>query len=285
MEVRELDSPPGLRGLYAKALAGSVLPGGDELPPRVLVVPELDLDRERLTAYDRVCGFRLGDAVPATYPHVFSFPLALALMTERSFPFSVLGVVHIENRIEQRRPLAVDQRPRLKVWAEDLRPHPRGRQFDVISQADLGGETVWAERTTYLRRGKDGEGSGGKREGPDPPRETAAVWEVGVDTAHRYAAISGDRNPIHMSGLAARLFGMPGIVAHGMWMKARCLAAFEGRLPDTFAAEVRFTAPLRLPAKARFAHAPDRTGQGWSFALWSEESEKPHVVGQVEAGG
>jgi len=283
MEVRELDSAPSLSGLYAKALAGAVLPGGDGLPEQVLVLPELDLDRERLTAYDRVCGFRLADAVPATYLHLFTFPLAMVLMTDRSFPFSVLGMVHIGNRIVQRRPLAVTERPRLQVWAEDLRPHPRGRQFDVISQAELGGETVWAERTTYLRRGKDGEGSGGKGEDPDPPREAAAVWEVGPDVARRYAAISGDRNPIHMSGLSARLFGMPGVVAHGMWMKARCLAAFEGRLPEAFAAEVRFTAPLRLPAKARFAEAG--AGEGSRFALWSEASERPHVVGAIEAPG
>jgi acyl dehydratase len=289
MEVRELEGPPSLTGLYVKALAGSVLPGGDELPSHVLVVPELDLDRERLTAYNRVCGFRLADTVPATYPHLFSFPLAMSLMTERSFPFSVLGMVHIENRIEQRWPLAVAERPRLRVWAEDLRPHPRGRQFDVLSQAELDGETVWAERTTYLRRGKSGN-SGEKREGggdrsgdEEPPREAAAVWEVGVDTARRYAAISGDRNPIHMSGPAARLFGMPGVVAHGMWMKARCLAAFEGRLPVEFAVEARFTAPLRLPAKARFAEAP--AGPGWGFALWTEASERPHVVGAMGGRG
>ena len=106
MEERELDSPPALTGLYAKALTGAILPGGDELPSQVLVLPELDLDRERLTEYDRVCGFRLGDTVPATYPHLFTFPLAMVLMTERSFPFSVLGMVHIANRIEQHRPLA-----------------------------------------------------------------------------------------------------------------------------------------------------------------------------------
>jgi acyl dehydratase len=282
MEVRELDAPPSLTGLYVKALAAGVLPGGDELPSKVLVVPELDLDRQRLAEYDRVCGFRLGDTVPATYPHIFTFPLAMSLMTERSFPFSVIGALHIANRIEQSRPLAVAERPRFRVWAEDLRPHPRGRQFDVISQVEFDGETVWAERTTYLRRGKDGSGGESRRD-EDPPRETAAVWSVGPDTARRYAAVSGDRNPIHMSAPAAKLFGMPGVVAHGMWMKARCLAAFEGRLPRKFAVEVRFTAPLRLPAKARFAEAPTGDGE-WRFALWSEGSEKPHVVGAIEAG-
>jgi acyl dehydratase len=111
-------------------------------------------------------------------------------------------------------------------------------------------------------------------------RQTA-IWRIPSDIGRRYAAVSGDRNPIHMSGPAAKLFGMPGIVAHGMWMKARCLAAFEGRLPERFAAEARFTAPLRLPAKARLAE--QAAGEGWRFALWSEASEKPHVIGGIEA--
>ena len=278
VDVRELDGPPSLVSLYAKAVAASVLPGGDELPEQVLVLPALEVDREPLAEYDRVCGFRLSDRLPATFPHLFSFPLAMSLMTERSFPFSVLGMVHIANRIEQRRPLEVGERPRLRVWAEDLRRHPRGRQFDLVSEAELEGETVWAERTTYLRRGKGG--GGAKQERQQPPREVSASWEVSGETARRYAAVSGDRNPIHISGPAARLFGMPGVVAHGMWMKARCLAAFEGRLPDRLAAEARFTAPLRLPAKARLA--AEAAGEGSRFALWSEASDKPHVVGAIE---
>src|SRR5215216_227214 len=101
MEVRELEDAPSLSGLYAKAVAGTVLPGGDELPERALVLPAVEIDREHLTAYDRVCGFRLGDDLPATYLHVFAFPLAMSLMTDRSFPFSVVGMLHVANRIEQ----------------------------------------------------------------------------------------------------------------------------------------------------------------------------------------
>ena len=278
VDIRELDGPPSLTTLYGKAVLAGVLPGGDELPEQVLVLPEVEVDREHLVEYDRVCGFRLSDRLPATYLHIFSFPLAMTLMTERSFPFSVIGMVHIENRIEQSRPLEVTDRPRLRVWAEDLRPHPRGRQFDVVSEAELDGEKVWTERTTYLRRGKGGGGE--KEKSAEPPREVSSTFEVPGDTGRRYAAVSGDRNPIHMAGPAAKLFGMPGVVAHGMWMKARCLAAFEGRLPDRLAAEARFTAPLRLPAKARLAE--EAAGEGSRFALWSEASEKPHVVGVIE---
>ena len=54
----------------------------------------------------------------------------------------------------------------------------------------------------------------------------------------------------------AKPFGFPRAIAHGMWTKARCLAAL--RLPDAFTAEVRFKKPILLPAKVTFGEAEDR---------------------------
>jgi len=45
------------------------------------------VERTRLAAYDRVCGFTLRDVLPATYLQVLVFPLQVALMAERSFPW------------------------------------------------------------------------------------------------------------------------------------------------------------------------------------------------------
>ncbi len=68
------------------------------------------IDRERLAAYDRVCGFSLSDELPPTYPHMLAFPLQLALMTDPSFPFPAIGLVHIYNRIVQHRPVQAGER-------------------------------------------------------------------------------------------------------------------------------------------------------------------------------
>ncbi len=62
-------------------------------------------------------------------------------------------------------------------------------------------------------------------------------------------ALGGDPAALE---LAARAFGQKGTVAHGMWTKARCIAALEGSLPGAFAVEVRFTTPLRVPGRAAF---------------------------------
>jgi hypothetical protein len=263
-----------MRTAYAKAALGPVIPGRPDELPDERREREVEIDRDHVIEYARVCGFRVGDRLPATYPHVLAFPLSMEIMTSRRFPFALLGLVHVGNRIEQWRPLTADETLALTVWTEDLRPHRRGRQFDVVAEARSNGELAWVSRSNYLRRGGDGEG-GSDRE--DPPRvEPAAVWKVPRDTGRRYAGVSGDHNPIHINPIAARLFGFPGMIAHGMWRKARCLAALEGRLPEAFTVEVEFKRPLGIPGKAAFAAGERR------FALTTPDGEKPHVLGRVE---
>jgi acyl dehydratase len=287
METRERESAPSLLPSYAKAILGALVPGGsDELPDHGVALNDVEIDPERVAAFNRVCGFGVRDAVPTTYPHILGFPLAMSLMTERAFPFALLGLVHVANRIEQRRPIAIAERPDLCVWAENLRPHRRGRQLDLVTEAKIDGAVAWLEHSTYLRQGKaDGEEGGSKPaeegpQGPPPGGESGAVWEVPGDIGRRYADVSGDRNPIHLHPLSARVFGFPRAIAHGMWMKARSIAAFEGRVPDAHMVEVAFRSPLLIPAKARFRSA-ERDG-GWAFALQREDGERDHLIGSVE---
>jgi acyl dehydratase len=204
-------------------------------------------------------------------------------MTDRSFPFSVLGLVHIANRIEVAAPIPVGARIDLAVWAEQLRPHRRGRQFDLVSEARLDGEVAWRGRSNYLNRGGDGSESGGRAREADGPEDeeldVSAEWRIPDDTGRRYAAVSGDRNPIHMHPLSARLFGFPTAIAHGMWTKARCLAAFEGRTGQTFAIEAEFKAPLRVPGRARLLTG--RRDDGWSFRVEAPDGARTHLTGSI----
>jgi acyl dehydratase len=244
------------------------------------------VDPAHLAAYDRVCGFRLTDELPVTYPHVLNFPLQVKLMTDPGFPFPLVGSVHLANRITQYRPLRVSDRFGLQVRVADLRPHPKGRQFDVISEAVIsetvaGGEVVWRDVSTYLRRG-GGSGPRDERE-PVAAPEPTAIWRVPGDTGRRYAEVSGDRNPIHLHPLSARLFGFPRAIAHGMWTKARCLTALEGRLPDAYTVDVAFKLPVLLPARVGFAARETETG--WRFDLFDARTGKPHLAGSVSRLG
>jgi acyl dehydratase len=283
-ETVELSSAPSLPRLYAQAVVAPIIPGGDaELPDRRLVLRGLPVEEERVASYARVCGFGVRSSVPGTYPHVLAFPLHLCLMTDRSFPFSVLGLIHIANRIEVLAPIPVGATLDLSLRAEDLRPHRRGRQFDLVAEATRDGELAWRGRSTYLHRGGEGNGASSEPSEPDAGAggelDRTAEWRVPGDIGRRYAAVSGDRNPIHMHALSALLFGFPTAIAHGMWTKARCLAAFEGWTPAHYTVEAEFKAPLRIPGRARLLSG--RAGEGWRFRVESPDGEHENLIGSI----
>jgi hypothetical protein len=298
MSERVLSKSPGMLPLFARAGA-AMIPGssklpfigsgesGEELPDLTLVLEQATVERERLADYDRVCKFPLRDQLPATYPHMLAFPLQLSLMTDQSFPFAALGLVHIANRIVQHRPILISEELQIKVWATGLAPHPRGKQFELRSEARAGEQLVWEESSTILKRGGGSSEGGSERNGREQAeREQAlpvtATWRLGGDLGRRYASVSGDMNPIHIHPLSARLFGFPTAIVHGMWTKARCLAALDPQLPDKFVAEVQFKKPILLPATVEFAELGDAAGV--TFAVRGAGKGTPHLDGRVSFG-
>nr|WP_249714963.1 MaoC/PaaZ C-terminal domain-containing protein [Micromonospora sp. NBRC 107566] len=244
------------------------------LPAATLTREGVTVDRAHLAEYDRVCGFGLTDALPATYPHVLAFPLAMRMMAAPSFPFPVIGLVHVANRITVRRPIDAGERLDLAVRAADLRPHDRGHQFDIVATASVAGEVVWAGVSTYLRRSGGPGGSRTSADRPTPP-PGSAVWRPTRRVGTDYARVSGDHNPIHTSRLGARLFGFPRPIAHGMWSKARCLAALAGRLPAAYTVDVAFKLPVFLPGTVSFGW------NGTGFTLHDARSGRPHLTGSI----
>ena len=244
-------------GAYLKAAVGA-LPGAGRLPfvaggggP----LPDHELERtvcaepDRVADYSRVCGFRLRDTLPPTYPHVLAFPLHMQLMTDRSFPFRAVGLVHIGNRIAVRRALRLGEALDLSVRAGP----GEGSTFAIVTEARVDGEPVWEEQSTMLRPG----GRSGRSPADTATAQFVAEWRLPGDLGRRYAAVSGDRNPIHLHPLTAKPFGFSRPIAHGMWTKARCLAALEP-LPDAFEVAVEFRKPILLPAEIDFERAGER---------------------------
>jgi len=86
---------PSLTALYPKALAMPLLrrlpgAGGSGLPGTVVEVDDFITREQELGPYREVCGFEREDRLPPTWPHIVAFPMAMKIMTERSFPFAVL---------------------------------------------------------------------------------------------------------------------------------------------------------------------------------------------------
>lgn len=284
-----LDAAPRLGALYARAGASAVRgrsSGPGALPDVAHRLDGVVPDPALLTAYQHHVGEPATDVLPAGYVHVLAFPIAVALMVRADFPLPALGMVHLTNRVVQRTPLGVGDALDLRAWAQDLRPHRRGAQVDLVTEARPAGASAdappaWRGVSTYLAVGSRAAGDAPDEEPRPPfaPPTPTGRWVLGPATGRRYAAVSGDANPIHLSPLTAKALGFPRAIAHGMDTAARALAAVGARRGTAYAWDVEFAAPVLLPSSPSVR--TEHTDEGWRVTAWDAKRGKLHLTSDV----
>lgn len=153
----------------------------------------------------------------------------------------------------------------------------------MVTEARLSGELVWESSSGYLSRHATGAATAPPSSPATPPELPAvAEWRLPADLGRRYGAASGDRNPIHLHPVTARLFGFPRHIAHGMWTVARCLAETEGGTGTDGPGRIRsvradFRAPVPLPSTVTYA------ADGTAFQV--RGSSRVHLTGSVTREG
>ncbi|PTS98592.1 MaoC/PaaZ C-terminal domain-containing protein [Pseudomonas sp. HMWF006] len=262
IEWHTLDREPRLPGLYVRAATRRKI-SGTQLPDSGLRC-WVDVDAQKLAAYRKVCGFADDGLLPPTYPHILAFALQMQLLTEKDFPFPLLGLIHLSNCIRVVRPMGGISRAQVSVRVLNLQPHPKGATFDVLTTLDDQLGPLWEAESRMLCRGVKLAG-----ESPEQDWEPAqtlvevAHWKAPTDIGRQYARVSGDYNPIHLSAASAKVFGFPTAIAHGLWNKARTLAALADHLPRAnLEITVHFRKPVRLPSEVTLlASAPGSSGE------------------------
>jgi acyl dehydratase len=261
---------------------------GASVPLMEAKLAEVAFDPVHLARYRAVCGFSDPAIVPITYPHVAAMPLHLAIMACDAFPVRPLGIVHLRNRIAQKRPLAVGEPVTMRAWIEGHRDVERGQELDMYTELRAGGEVVWLETCTLFVKGARRRKPGAARTKPSgeverprpPPVTTATSFEAQGDIGRRYARVSRDFNPIHLTTMLAKAFGFDRAVAHGMWSLARCAAALDGAvLSKPCELNVSFRLPVRLPTGLRLHTWHTDTGQ--QFVLRDALDTGSHLWGAL----
>jgi acyl dehydratase len=273
--------PPAVWPLLARALLARRPPRlapGQTIPPLEARLAMQAPEPRHLEAYREVCGFEPEEKLPITFPHALAGPLHLALLTSDGFPVRLLGLIHLRSRIEAARAIGEREPLDLRCRVEGHRETGRGQEFDLVTEVRAGGQVAWSEVQTLLARGP---GSRPPRPPPGPvapPGAGATSWSLPADLGRRYARVSGDYNPIHLSAASARLFGFPRAIAHGMWTLARAAAELQPRVAGGGAVlDVAFKLPVLLPGRVTFREWP--VARGFGFALLDADGERPHAVG------
>lgn len=281
----EVTQDPGLADMFFGALESSRKRPGrvEQLPEVTLVRQNVVLDAAHIGRYTQLCGFTPAQGVPLIYPQMLTFALVMQYMNSPDCPWPALGTVHLANAIEQTRSLRAGDSVRVEMATGQLFAHDKGQGYTLDLRIFRDDELVWRATQSLLRlRVKEPGGAAYVGQiGAFAPLSCQAQFSAKADIGRLYGAVSGDRNPIHLSALSARLFGFRRAIAHGMWTKARALSCvLPQRQLDSVRVAVEFKTPLFLPAQPTLWTA--RSTGSALFEVRDSKGVKPHLRGQLD---
>jgi hypothetical protein len=273
-----LNSLPNMPIILAKAaIKSGSYKVGDRLPAISAEWQNMPIDAQHLVRYNRICGFA-EHKMPATYLWTRAFPLIMRILVSKQFPLPAMGQVHLSNQISVHKTFDISKKITITAAVAHSKLSSKGLEWTMQLTADVEGLSVWSSQSTFLHRCKTGiERNSKKIENADGESQQ---WTLAKDLGRRYAAVSGDYNPIHLGALSAKLFGFKQAIAHGMWSKARCLAALDAVTPDSgYQVNVNFLKPVYLPSTVNFYTNPEEGRH--DFCLYDLSGEHRHLQGSI----
>jgi acyl dehydratase len=279
---------PSMVPAYARVLMGKKpysAPPGTVVTPIELEVRKVKISRAHLQRYREVCAVSDSSRLPPAYLHTVAMPLHMQLFIAEKFPVKVLGLIHLRNTIRVYRDVTPDVPLTLTVYFDTLRITDMGQEYDFTTRYSADGEVVWEEVSTMFARGNTPPKEGSKRpsiERSNHPASgvTVETLDIAENTGWRYARVSGDFNPIHLTARTAQMFGFKQAVAHGMWSMGRCLGAAAAQLPaGSIQVDTQFKLPVYLPSQALARTWP--VDNGIDIAMCTPRGDRLHLSMQV----
>jgi acyl dehydratase len=197
-------------------------------------------------------------------PHFFpQWAFGIASRALEGVPYPMSRVLNVGCSYEVHRALPANEP--LTVSAQLMEIDDDGRRAvlttRIVTSTPSAPEALICEMVAMvpLKRdeGEKKQNGAAKKESARVPDDASeiAFFKVGANAGLDFAKLTGDFNPIHWIGPAARASGFPSVILHGFGTMAR---AIEGLNRNLFAGDVqhikkwscRFTKPLVLPAKA-----------------------------------
>lgn len=288
--------PPSMVPAFVRVFLSKkpfVAPAETVVTPIELEARRVRLSESHLRQYRDVCAVPAANHLPPAYLHAVAMPMHMQLFIARGFPVKVLGLIHLRNTIRVFK--AIDTRAplRLTVHFDTLRLTDAGQEYDFTTRYERDGELVWEEVSTMFARGTrptNTEGGGGKQrpsiERSNHPAQGTQTdtLDIAENTGWRYARVSGDFNPIHLTARTAAMYGFKQAVAHGMWSLGRCLGAASAHLPaEGIQIDTQFKLPVYLPSQALArTWAVD---SGVDIAMCTMRGDRLHLAMQVRRLG
>jgi acyl dehydratase len=215
------------------------------------------------------------DPQPLCYLYLLAQRAQVALMADSEFTIAIPGMVHMANKLEQLTPLDFGQPFTLVSYATV--PYKKEGSLlpsFVVDIIQNGTKVAYCE-SQYMAKRK----SKTKSQRHEAPNLEFAVahtelWTIPANYGRRYARVSGDINPIHVSALFAKAMGFKTSILHGWYSVGRLVKRAEelnGRQYPCI--EVAFKSPVFLPSTQRLS-----LGQGQGTTPFMLHDENTHQL-------
>lgn len=286
--VLEYKEKPSLFSAYVNVFTPgrAKYAGLDKLPQLEAAWAGAQESPEKIQAYREACGLGNDGMLPLLYPHILTSAMHIHMISDKRFPVSALGAVHARNHIVQRRQIRESERVDLRCALSDARVLKSGLEIDITTQVMSENVCIWESISSYLFLGKKfGEAVPAHsladfEELKEPTLK--AEWHVPADMGRRYAKITGDYNPIHVSKILAKAFGFKRDIIHGMWSLAKCLAHLQDLSYEMpLRLDVSFKGPVFMDSNCFLkAHEIE---SGYRLDLHCGSNPKPSIVCKVHS--
>jgi hypothetical protein len=252
-----------------------------EFPPIRVAWRRHRIDPGHLGEFLALTGLPAGEKVPLLYPHVFGFPLQMVILTHPSFPLPLWGALQIRNHLVQHRSIPSGAVLDMETRVSGQRILEKGAEVDLYTSVRSEGELCWESLNTFYYRGRFGptEKASPLAKAPAIEDPTLANWDAVPGRGRRFAALTGDYNPIHYWNWYARRFGFQGAFHHPQRVLGHCLAHLpETRWPDTQRLDGWLKGPVYYDSQISLRAAPGQ--RDIAFAVHSGSDDRPAIIGR-----
>jgi hypothetical protein len=207
-------------------------------------------------------------------PHFFpqwGFPLLARTLT--GIPYPLARVLNGGCRLEIAGPIPAGEPLSLSARLEDIDDDGRRAVLHQrLETRTVGGPVALVSHLYAIvplgerSAGGRGKSGGGKKSGGARPMVPADAREIGqlrlgTDAGFEFACLTGDFNPVHWIRPYGKAAGFGGTILHGFATMSRAIerlnrVVFAGDARALRVVDVRFTRPLRLPARVAVFQRP-----------------------------
>jgi acyl dehydratase len=245
-------------------------------------------DKKQIENYRTVCHFSgdRPDTIPISYLQTLFIGLMGKFVTSSFFPVSPMGLIHVFQSFEQKKPVPCDTLLDLSCRLTGIKKTPTGIETGFSLEVSSNGDIVWQGDVLLFTKSPVKIKKDTKKQ-QDICLEKKMRIPVPSNTGRKYANVSGDYNPFHLYTVLAKIFGFKRAIAHGMWSLARVTASLEKEFGPLDSAHIDafFKLPIFMPADTTLGYESQTNPQTLettvNFELRDERKGLPHLKGKL----